>query len=76
MLSKVFKCFMLISFSKRQEMLTTVDIKSEGSKSPTHYLSDTNRFDVSSGKGPSSGIIPTKGLCSKRRICLYRLGSE
>ena len=27
----------------------------EGSKSSTHYLSDTNRFDVSS-KGPSSGI--------------------
>ncbi len=37
----------------------------EGSESSTHYLSDTNRFDVS-----------TKGLCSKRRICLYRLGSE
>ena len=35
---------------------------SEGSKSSTHYLSDTNRFDVSN-------------LCSKRRICLYRLGS-
>ena len=28
---------------------------SEGSKSSTHYLSDKNRFDVSS-KGPSSGI--------------------
>ncbi len=28
---------------------------SEGSKSSAHYLSDTNRFDVSS-KGPSSGI--------------------
>ena len=28
---------------------------SEGSKSSTHYLSDTNRFDVSS-KGPSLGI--------------------
>ena len=27
----------------------------EGSKSSTHYLSDKNRFDVSS-KGPSSGI--------------------
>ncbi len=27
----------------------------EGSKSSTHYLSDTKRFDVSS-KGPSSGI--------------------
>ncbi len=47
-------------------------IKSEGSKSSTHYLSDTNRFDVSS-KGPSSGIsvIPDDSL-----ICLYRLGSE
>ncbi len=32
--------------------------KSEGSKSSTHYLSDTNRFDVSS-KGPSSGISPS-----------------
>ncbi len=32
------------------------------SKSSTHYLSDTNRFDVSS-KGPSSGItlIPDEG---------------
>ena len=30
----------------------------EGSKSSTHYLSDTNRFDVSS-KGPSSGISVT-----------------
>ena len=30
------------------------------------YLSDKNRFDV----------FPTKGLCSKRRICFYRLGSE
>ncbi len=28
---------------------------SDGSKSSAHYLSDTNRFDVSS-KGPSSGI--------------------
>ncbi len=28
---------------------------SEGSESSTHYLSDKNRFDVSS-KGPSSGI--------------------
>ena len=28
---------------------------SEGSKSSNHYLSDTNRFDVSS-KGPSSEI--------------------
>ena len=37
---------------------------SEGSKSYTHYLSDTNRFDVSS-KGPSSEIsvklIPDEG---------------
>ena len=37
----------------------------EGSKSSTHYLSDKNRFDVSS-KGPSLGIseitlIPSKG---------------
>ena len=30
-------------------------LSSEGSKSSTHYLSDTNRFDVSS-KGSSSGI--------------------
>ncbi len=35
---------------KRSDFLT-----SEGSKSSTHYLSDTNRFDISS-KGPSSGI--------------------
>ncbi len=34
--------------------------KLEGSKSFTHYLSDTNTFNV----------------CSKRRICSYRLGSE
>ena len=34
---------------------------SEGSKSSTHYLSDTNRFDVSS-KGPSLGtLIPDEG---------------
>ena len=44
-------------------------IAEERSKSSTHYLGDKNRFDVSS-KGP------TKGLCSKRRICFYRLGSE
>ena len=30
----------------------------EGSKSSTHYLSNKNRFDVSS-KGPSSGISVT-----------------
>ncbi len=30
-------------------------VRSEGSKSSTHYLGDKNRFDVSS-KGPSSGI--------------------
>ena len=48
---------------------------SEGSKSSTHYLGDKNRFDVLS-KGPSSHYFPTKGLCSKRRICFYRLGSE
>ena len=39
-------------------------ISPEGSKSSTHYLSDTNRFDVSS-KGPSSGIsvelVPDEG---------------
>ena len=29
---------------------------SKSSKSSTHYLSDTNRFDVSS-KDPSSGVI-------------------
>ena len=28
---------------------------SKSSKSSTHYLADTNRFDVSS-KGPSSGV--------------------
>ncbi len=37
---------------------------SKSSKSSTHYLSDANRFDVSS-KGPSSGIsvtlIPDEG---------------
>ena len=33
----------------------------EGSKSSTHYLSDTNRFDVSS-KGPSSGISANSTL--------------
>ena len=32
---------------------------SEGNKSSTHYLSDRNRFDVSS-KGPSSGISEAK----------------
>ena len=42
-------------------ILVVFIITSEGSKSSTHYLSDTNRLDVSS-KGPSSG----------RRICLYR----
>ncbi len=35
---------------------------SEGSKGITHYLGDKNRFDVSS-----------KGLCSKRRICVIPL---
>ena len=52
--------FIITTVAKVFEKLT-----SEGSKSSTHYLSDTNRFDVSS-KGPSS----------ERRICLYRLGSE
>ena len=51
-----------------------------GSKSSAHYLGDKNRFDVSS-KGPSSAFArnveaSTKGLCSKRRICFYRLGIE
>ena len=32
-----------------------IGILLEGSESSTHYLSDTNRFEVSS-KGPSSGI--------------------
>ena len=46
-------------------MISYGDNISEGSKSSTHYLSDTNRFDVSS-KGPSSGIsgitlIPDEG---------------
>jgi hypothetical protein len=36
--------------------------QSTSTKSFTHYLNDTNRFDVS------------KGLCSKRQICLYHLG--
>ncbi len=56
---------------------TRSKLTSEGSKSSTHYLGDKNRFDVSS-KGPSSGISvgPTKGLCLKRRICFFRLGSE
>ena len=31
---------------------------SEGSKSSTHYLSDTNKFDVSS-EGPSSATLST-----------------
>jgi hypothetical protein len=52
---------------------------SKSSKRSTHYLNDTIRFDVSS-KGPLSEISvwtpTTKVLCSKRRICLYRLGSE
>ena len=58
--------------------IKTHGIVSEGSKSSTHFLGDKNRFDVSSKGGPSSGIsvFPTKGLCSKRRIYFYRLGSE
>ncbi len=35
--------------------MTAFKMKSKSSKTSTHYLSDTNRFDVSS-KGPSSGI--------------------
>ncbi len=38
---------------------------SEGSKNSTHYLSDKNRFDVSS-KGPSSGI--SVGGSGKARV--------
>ena len=53
---------------------TEILVLLKSSKSSTHYLNDTNRFDVSS-KGPSSRIS-VKGLCSKRRICLCRLGSE
>ena len=57
------------------------------SKSSTHYLSDTNRFDVSS-KGPLSRIIvwgvgestrvfiQVNILKQHVRICLYHLGSE
>ena len=40
---------------------------SEGSKSSTHYLSDTNRFDVSS-KGPSSGIS-VESVCIAWVVC-------
>ncbi len=54
--------FLKVSLSRRSIKCFQVSV---GSKSSTHYLSDTNRFDVSR-KGPSS----------KRRICLYRLGSE
>ncbi len=36
-------------------LLASVGLTSKSSKSSTHYLNDTNRFDVSS-KGPSSGI--------------------
>ena len=38
-----------------ESVLTKRKLHQEGSKSSTHYLSDTNKFDVSS-KGPSSGI--------------------
>ena len=45
-------------------VINIYELKSEGSKSCAHYLSDTNRFDVSS-KGPSPGIsvtlIPDEG---------------
>ena len=39
---------------------TGLSLKSQGSKSSTHYLSDKNRFD-SSSKGPSSGISVGRG---------------
>ena len=37
-----------------QKTMPRVKNSSEGSKSSTHYLSNTNRFDISS-EGPSSG---------------------
>ncbi len=50
---------------------------SEGSKSSTHYLSDKNRFDVSS-KGPSSGISVERRKAFARNVesVFNRLGSE
>ena len=49
-------CALICSYTHFFERDTdTVYFYSEGSKSTTHNLSDTNRFDVSS-KGPSSGI--------------------
>ena len=62
--SRVHKTYSFLKVSLSRRSIKCFQV-SEGSKSSTHYLSDTNRFDVSS-KGPSS----------KRRICLYRLGSE
>ncbi len=50
-------------------------IQSEGSKSSTHYLSDTNRFDVSS-KGPSSGISVNEGPLLETSNLFVSLGSE
>ncbi len=49
------------------EILCLDEAKIERSKSSTHYLSDTNRFDVSS-KGPSSGIsVGGRG----KHVCFY-----
>ena len=42
-------------------------ITSEGSESSTHYLSDKNRFDVSS-KGPSSGISVGRRAFGKKGL--------
>ena len=59
-------------------MCDSIDF-SEGSESSTHYLSDTNRFDVSS-KGPSSGIsvgilltFPTLPAFAVSRSDIYSL---
>ena len=55
-----YESIISLTFIRKNPAYTT----REGSKSSTHYLSDTNRFDVSS-KGPSSGIsvtlIPDEG---------------
>ena len=42
----------------------------------SHYLGDKQDFDVSSKGHSEITNFQTKGLCSKRRNLVYRLGSE